>query len=536
MTKQLSQTGLSLAHELQLDTLCVQFEEAWQDGRAAVIEEYLEQAEEILHPPLLKELLLIELEMLRRSGTSPEADEYRHRFPELKSAVDAAFAEAPPAATSTGVSVARTEYEIISQLSTSREGLSYRAKRAGDGTEVDIVMLSQLDPAAADRVKKRVRLARQLSHPSVTRVLELNLDGDEMSVVLEPSAPLRLSQAATVETQDLSNDVINYGCQLASAVAAGHRLGLAHGSLTPESTRVRPDGNLQIDFVRPSPPGEPGQTASDQSMETQLFDPATSDSAGEPDVATDVYSLSALLVWLFTGEQDQPIERVEQFRDKLQQRLPKSAENDTRVQELCAAVARALDGDPAGRGTAQEICLRLEAIADAAGVVRPVVHDVESTIVGDGAGGPLRQGDLEATVDRALRQKSGAGATPTQIGRFRIVRKIGAGGMGDVYEAEDTSDGARVAIKLLSARILDHPDAVRRFYKEGRLLGEINNPYVTNLVEVNEDAGQHYIAMEYVAGTDLRKLIRQCAPLQERVALSLIADAARGLSARTNWA
>ena len=65
-------------------------------------------------------------------------------------------------------------------------------------------------------------------------------------------------------------------------------------------------------------------------------------------------------------------------------------------------------------------------------------------------------------------------------------------------------------MKILSERVFDQPDAVRRFYKEGRMLGEIKSPYVTKLLEINEDDGLLYIAMEYVPGIDLEHvLIRQ---------------------------
>ncbi len=524
MTEPLSQTGLSLEHELQLDTLCVQFEKAWRHGHTTAIEEYLEQSDTVLHPALLKELLLIELDRLRQKGIATDPGDYHRRFPQWAGIVDAVFQEVLATDNPSGENVPPTEYEIISQLGTSREGLSYRAICSDDGSEVDIVVLNQLEPTEADRVKKRVRLARQLSHPSVARVLELNLNGDELSVVLEPAAQQRLSDVDLPSTNSKSNQLIDYSCQIASAVSAAHRLGLVHGELTPASIRVRSNGNLQIDFVRPSSLGD---RANDETVDTPALSPEAGPFA-EADIADDVYSLSAMLVWLFTGEQDQPIERVDQFRAKLQQWIPQSPQSETLIDGLCKAVEHALNSDRSERGTALDICQQLELVARAAGIAWPVEQGEKPTFLDDSAGvSPQQQAD--ETLDDNRSSRGRAEKLPSQIGRFRIVRKIGAGGMGDVFEAEDSSDGTRVAIKLLSQRILDHPDAIRRFYKEGRLLGEINSPYVTNLIEVNEDAGQHYIAMEYVSGTDLRQLIRYRAPLEERVALSLIADAARGL-------
>jgi serine/threonine protein kinase/class 3 adenylate cyclase len=115
------------------------------------------------------------------------------------------------------------------------------------------------------------------------------------------------------------------------------------------------------------------------------------------------------------------------------------------------------------------------------------------------------------------------------LGRFRLLDKLGEGGMGAVYRAEDSSDGTIVAIKVLAAQHATKPDALRRFHKEARLLAEVNNPYVANLLEVNEDAGMHYLAMEFVAGESLSNLLEQSQRLEERPALSIIADVCRAL-------
>ena len=87
---------------------------------------------------------------------------------------------------------------------------------------------------------------------------------------------------------------------------------------------------------------------------------------------------------------------------------------------------------------------------------------------------------------------------PPRLGRYRLLEKLGQGGMGAVYRAEDPADGAVVAIKVLRPDRGGRPLALRRFHKEARLLAEVNNPYVTNLLEVNEDAGVHYLALEFV--------------------------------------
>ena len=117
----------------------------------------------------------------------------------------------------------------------------------------------------------------------------------------------------------------------------------------------------------------------------------------------------------------------------------------------------------------------------------------------------------------------------SRLGRFLILEKLGEGGMGAVYRAEDSADGSTVAIKVLHPDEARRPRARRRFAKEARLLAEVNNPYVTNLVEVNEDGGVHYLVLEFVAGTSLARWLVQRGRLDEPTALGIMADVARAL-------
>ncbi len=102
--------------------------------------------------------------------------------------------------------------------------------------------------------------------------------------------------------------------------------------------------------------------------------------------------------------------------------------------------------------------------------------------------------------------------------------------MGAVYRGEDPTDGSLVAIKVLRDAWARRPEALRRLYKEARLLAEANNPYVANLVELNEDDGVHFLAIEYVRGMSLANLLAQRVRLDEPDALAIMSDVARGLA------
>jgi len=92
------------------------------------------------------------------------------------------------------------------------------------------------------------------------------------------------------------------------------------------------------------------------------------------------------------------------------------------------------------------------------------------------------------------------------IRHYRVIRPLGAGGMGEVYLAEDTRLGRKVALKLLPASLTGETERVRRFEREARAASSLNHPNVCTVHEVGETAdGRRYIAMEYVDGETLRQ-------------------------------
>lgn len=154
--------------------------------------------------------------------------------------------------------------------------------------------------------------------------------------------------------------------------------------------------------------------------------------------------------------------------------------------------------------------------------------------------------DLESTADvdndeTIVGMSDGKSAAPVapimpvdskvdqQIGRYQITKELGRGGMGVVYQATDPDSNTTVAIKMLTAFAAADPTARMRFEKEARLLAEVNNPWVTNLLDVGEHDDIPFLVIEYVDGTDLSHELKNGRRFNEKQALSLIADVARAL-------
>src|SRR4026208_1282558 len=98
-------------------------------------------------------------------------------------------------------------------------------------------------------------------------------------------------------------------------------------------------------------------------------------------------------------------------------------------------------------------------------------------------------------------------------GRYRIVRKLGSGGMADVYLAEDEELGRRVAIKILNDRHANDESFVERFRREAKNAAGLSHPNIVSIYDRGEAEGTYYIAMEYLDGRSLKELVVARGPL-----------------------
>ncbi|MBV8987222.1 MAG: Stk1 family PASTA domain-containing Ser/Thr kinase [Solirubrobacterales bacterium] len=98
-------------------------------------------------------------------------------------------------------------------------------------------------------------------------------------------------------------------------------------------------------------------------------------------------------------------------------------------------------------------------------------------------------------------------------GRYKVISRLGSGGMADVYLAEDQQLGRKVALKLLHRRFAEDPGFVERFRREAQAAAGLQHPNVVSVYDRGTYDGTYYIAMEYLAGQSLKQLIRQEAPI-----------------------
>ncbi|MEZ4295935.1 MAG: protein kinase [Polyangiaceae bacterium] len=123
---------------------------------------------------------------------------------------------------------------------------------------------------------------------------------------------------------------------------------------------------------------------------------------------------------------------------------------------------------------------------------------------------------------------------PTTIGgKYAVVKRLGKGGMGTVFEAIDQGSGHRVAVKVIAADLAEDATLVTRFQREVRTASALDTPHIVKVIEAGVDPITllPFMAMEYLEGEDLRQLLKRIGPLPPDLALRVTAQACKALRA-----
>jgi serine/threonine protein kinase/predicted ATPase len=161
----------------------------------------------------------------------------------------------------------------------------------------------------------------------------------------------------------------------------------------------------------------------------------------------------------------------------------------------------------------------------------PLRREVEVLLVANERAGSF----LATTALEAEARTMAAELVPSPVGQrinhYRIGARLGAGGMGEVYLAEDTRLGRRVALKLLPARFTADQDRVRRFEQEARAVSALNHPNIVTIYDLGEAEAGRFIVMELIVGRTLREMIGESSsPSSTATLIGLGRQAAKALS------
>src|ERR1700686_259240 len=117
----------------------------------------------------------------------------------------------------------------------------------------------------------------------------------------------------------------------------------------------------------------------------------------------------------------------------------------------------------------------------------------------------------------------------TKLGQYTVLAQIGAGGMGEVYQAHDTKLGRDVAIKVLPEAFAHDADRLARFQREAKMLAALNHPNIATIHGLEQSGGTSYLVMELVPGETLAQRIKRDAPVPIEEALAIAKQIAEAL-------
>lgn len=138
------------------------------------------------------------------------------------------------------------------------------------------------------------------------------------------------------------------------------------------------------------------------------------------------------------------------------------------------------------------------------------------------------QADTTRAETRAAPEKASRRAT--RLGDYELLKQLGQGGMGTVYQARHSRLKRVVALKVLPKDRLNNEEAVRRFEREMEAVGRLDHPHIVRATDAREERGIRYLVMEYVDGLDLAEIVKRCGPLSIADACEVTRQAAEALS------
>ena len=406
-------------------------------------------------------------------------------------------------------------FRIEEEAGVGGMGIVYRALDQSTGEIVALKVVRRTGPGSLRRFDAETAALEKLRYPAIVRHIAHGI-GDEGQpyLAMEWVDGETLASKLRRERLDVC-EVIAIARRIADALAAVHSLGILHRDIKPSNVLL-PGGDLEqgklADFglARSMESSQANATMTGVIVGTPGYmAPEQAHGVRDLDGRADLFSLGCLLFRCLTDTEAFEGSRALTALAKLVLLEP------SRVSSLRPDVPPALD-DLVGSLLSKE----REHRPPSAAVVRDTLDRIAEAAPADAS---LRRFSVRERVPESTRFVSG-----TSFGRYVLGRRIGAGGMGELYVAHDTTLDRKVALKVL--RRSPDGQATEHLLREARAAATLSHPNVVTIYDVGEYEGVPFLAMEYIAGRSLRDYVGEASPDLDR-RIGWMGEVARGLAA-----
>ncbi len=460
------------------------------------------------------------------------------------------------------------KYEIVEELGRGGMGVVYRAYDASLERDVALKVIQQIALDVADtkaRFYREARMAARLSHDAIAVIYEIGEEAGVPFIAMEylPGSDLRM---VIEKKENLSlEQKLDYARQICRGLQYAHAKNVIHRDIKPENVKLLDDGRVKIiDFgiAKPYTPTSSPEEKSTNAVLTRMgmrigtpWYMSPEQARGNPvDRRTDIFSFGVVLYELltyakpFTGddttvlykilhEEPAPIKLEESgLTDDLQKILSRCLAKDHEERYAdCSEILRDLVALTAGpspdprirallaQGIAHD---RAERYEDAASAFNQILEIDPENPQARSFLKRLSMRDRETFMRNVL----AGNVIGTVISHFQILDRIGGGGMGVVYRAEDMSLKRIVALKFLMPDLVRDPSAKKRFLKEAQAASALDHPNICTIHEISEtEEGLLFICMAFYGGENLSAKISR-GPLTVGEALDIVIRIGRGLA------
>jgi len=385
------------------------------------------------------------------------------------------------------------KYRVLDQMSEDRLATSYLAR---DQVRNEMVVLKLIRPEITSKGQflEGFRVEAEKLHNLTSPLALKALDWGDLEagpyVIFEYTSGNNLTDVCQAQRELPVEQALTIASQLGLCLAGAHARDLVHGDLRPDHILLTGDDQIRVTNFGLARALDLGRLVADGELKRDEYHAPELAAGAAIDSRADLYSLGAILFEMLTGQRPasmDPGQRLSHLRADL-------------PPEIDDLVARCLASEPDNRP--QSAAEFLEGIDE--------TRRAMSTA-------PAR---ASFGIEEAL-----AGHT---LGAYRLVEKLGRGGMATVYKAYEPTLDRYVAVKVLPQHFAADPTFRTRFRREAKAIARLNHPNIVPVFNFGEAGDLTYIAMQYVEGGTLKETLGQ--PMGTERALKLALQIARALS------